>query len=150
MTTPNETLIKFNEDDVSADCKTVGPEYFASRRLAEAMMRKFEAEHLKSIVDMISTAVSDKLWDDVRDYLLQDTESNIQGAVENMVQQTIDALLTGKEWAMRRYPYAEYSRGEEIRKAVAVHGGDVLLAQRIQDLEAELAKVNATIKWLRQ
>jgi hypothetical protein len=51
---------------------------------------------------------------------------------------------------MQRYPYADYSRGEEIRKAVAKHGGDELLMRRIADLEAEVAKQKETIDWLRR
>ena len=56
-----------------------------------------------------------------------------------------EALLTGKEWSMQRYPYADYTKGEEIRKAVAKHGSDTLLMARIADLEAELAKAKETI-----
>ncbi|WP_103730220.1 hypothetical protein [Novosphingobium sp. HII-3] len=129
---------------------SLGPEYFASNRLAEAMMAKFDAEHLKPLVDKVADEFRDKLWSDVVDYLLADTEQNVAGAIRQMVEQTVQALLTGKEWAMNRYPYADYSKGEEIRAAVAKHGGDTLLARRVADLEAELEKSRQTIEYLRR
>ena len=118
--------------------------------VAEGVMADFQEEHLQPIIKMVADQVQDKLWDVARDWLLQDTETNVQGAVRDMVNQTVHALLTGNEWAMQRYPYADYSRGEEIRKAVAKHGGDELLMRRIADLEAEVAKQKETIDWLRR
>lgn len=143
--------ITFTDDDIAQGVSypSLGPEYFASRRFAEGVMAKFEADHLKPIIESIADQVRDKLWDDARDWLLSDTESNVQGAVREMVNGTVDALLTGKEWAMNRYPYADYSRGEEIRAAVAKHGGEELLMRRIADLEAEIAKRDETIRFLR-
>lgn len=141
--------LAFTDDDIAIG-PVLGPEYRASQRFAEGVMKDFREEHLEPIIKMIADQVQDKLWDVARDWLLQDTETNVQGAVGYMVNQTVDALLTGKEWAMQRYPYADYSRGEEIRKAVAKHGGDTLLMARIADLEAELAKAEETINWLRR
>lgn len=141
--------IKFNESDAE-EYPALGPAYFASQRFAGRLMEGFREEHLQPIVKMIADAVSDKLWDDARDYLLSDTENNVAGAVREMVEQTVEALLTGKEWAMNRYPYADYSKGEEIRAAVAKHGGDKLLMARIADLEATIAKRDETISFLRR
>lgn len=141
--------LTFTDEDIAIG-PVLGPEYRASQRFAEGVMADFEEEHLQPIIKMVVDQVQDKLWDVARDWLLQDTETNVQGAVRDMVNQTVDALLTGKEWAMQRYPYADYSRGEEIRKAVAKHGGDELLMRRIADLEAEIAKQKELIDWLRR
>lgn len=142
-------LTEFTERDLEAP-PILGPEYFASNRLAEAMIAKFDAEHLKPLVEKIADEFRDKLWSDVTDWLLADTEQNVAGAVRDMVGQTIDALLTGKQWAMDRYPYADYSRGEEIRKAVAKHGSDEIMSRRIVELQAELAKANERIEAMRR
>jgi hypothetical protein len=142
-------LVSFTDDDIAVG-PVLGPEYRASNRLAEAMLVKFEAEHLKPLVEKVADEFRDKLWDDVRDWLLTDTELNVGGAVRDMVEQTITALLTGKEWAMQRYPYADYSKGEEIRKAVAVHCGDTLASRRVAELEAEVAKHDETIRMMRE
>lgn len=141
--------LTFTDEDIAIG-PVLGPEYRASQRFAEGVMKGFQDEHLQPLMKIIADEVQDKLWDVARDWLLQDTETNVHGAVRDMVNQTIDALLTGKEWAMQRYPYADYTRGEEIRKAVAKHGADDLLMARIADLEAEIAKQKETIDWLRR
>jgi len=140
---------QFDDEDTTGQfASSLGPEYFASNRLAEAMLAKFDAEHLKPLVDKAADEFRDKLWHDVTDYLLADTEQYVAGAVAHMVEQTVQALLTGKEWAMQRYPYADYSKGEEIRAALAPLVGDTLLARRVADLEAENARQRETISFL--
>lgn len=141
--------LTFTDSDIAIG-PVLGPEYAASRRFAEGVMKDFQEEHLQPIVKMVADAVQEKLWDTTRDWLLADTETNVEGAVRYMVRQTVDALLTGKDWAMRQYPYADYKRGEEIRAAVAKHGGDELLMKRIADLEIGIAKRDETIKFLRR
>ena len=141
------TDLTFTDEDIAVG-PVLGPEYRASQRFAEGVMKGFQDEHLQPLMKIIADEVQDKLWDVARDWLLRDTETNVHGAVRDMVEQTINALLTGKEWAMQRYPYADYSKGEEIRKAVAVHGSDELLMRRIADLESEIAKKEETIQWL--
>lgn len=140
--------LTFTEQDTTIG-PVLGPEYRASERFAAGVMKDFQEEHLQPIIKMISDQVNDKLWDVARDWLLTDTEINVAGAVRYMVRQTVDALLTGKQWAMDQYPYADYSRGEDIRKAVAAHGSDELLMRRIADLEEELVKRDETIRFLR-
>lgn len=143
------TDLTFTDDDISVG-PVLGPEYRASQRFVEGVMADFQEEHLEPIIKSVVDQMQDKLWDSARDWLLQDTETNVAGAVRDMVEQTIVALLTGKEWAIARYPYADYSKGEDIRKAVAKHGGDELLMRRIADLEAELVKKEETIQWMRR
>lgn len=142
-------LTDFTDEDIAIG-PTLGPEYCASNRLAEAMLEKFSVEHMKPLVDKVADEFRNKLWDDVRDWLLTDTEQNVAGSVRYMVEQTVQALLTGTEWAMERYPYANYAKGEDIRRAVAKHGSEKLLMARIADLEAELAKAKETISWMRR
>ena len=142
-------LTDFTEAD-EAISPVLGPEHGASRRLSEAMLDKFDCEHLRPLIDKAADEFRDKLWGDVTDWLLQDAELNVAGAVRSMVEQTVVALLTGKQWAMDRYPFADYAKGEDIRRAVAGHGSDRLLMARISDLEAELSKANQTIDWLRR
>lgn len=140
-------LIEFTDDDKKIG-PVLGPEYRASNRLAEAMIEKFNAEHLKPLVEKVADEFRDRLWSDVTDWLLTDTEQNIAGAVRYMVEQTVQALMTGEQWAMQRYPYADYSKGEKIRAAVAKHAGATLFTKRIAELEAEVAKRDQTIKYM--
>lgn len=140
----------WDEDTESPYAASLGPEYHASNRFAEAMIAKFDTEHLQPLVDKVADEFRDKLWGDVADWLLADTEQNVSGAIRHMVEQTVQALLTGKEWAMQRYPYADYSKGKDIREAVAKHGGETLLERRVADLEQELAEAKKTIEYLRR
>ena len=141
--------LTFTDDDIAVG-PVLGPEYRASLRWSEEVVAKLDPELIKPIIDKASADFHSALWDATVDHLLADTEHNAAGAVRHMVEQTVQALLTGKEWAMQRYPYADYSKGEEIRAAVAKHGGDELLMRRIADLEAELAKKEETIQWMRR
>jgi hypothetical protein len=141
--------LAFTDDDIAVG-PVLGPEYRASLRWSEAVTANLDPDQIKPIITKAADDLIDAIWTATVDHLLADTEHNAAGAVRHMVEQTIEALLTGKEWAMKRYPYADYSKGEDIRAAVAKHGGDELLMRRIADLEAELAKKEETIQWLRR
>lgn len=144
-----EADLTFTDDDIAVG-PVLGPEYRASLRWSEAVTAALDPEHIKPIIDKAATDLQAVIWDATVDHLLYDTNHNAAGAVRHMVEQTVQALLTGKEWAMQRYPYADYSKGEEIRAVVAKHGGDELLMRRIADLEAELVKKEETIQWMRR
>lgn len=141
--------LTFTDDDIAVG-PVLGPEYRASLRWSEAVTATLDPEQIKPIIDKAADDLRDAIWTATVDHLLSDTEHNAAGAVRYMVEQTIQALLTGREWAMQRYPYADYAKGEEIRAAVAKHGGAKLLMRRIADLEAELAKKEETIQWMRR
>lgn len=148
----DEALAAITADDLreAESYGSLGPEYFASRRVVEAFMAKYEAEAFKPLIDKFVEEFRDRLWSDVVDYLLSDTEENLHSAVRRMVRDSVQALLTGEEWAMRRYPFADYSDGEKVRKAVAVHGGDELALARIGDLEKEIASLKQQLEWARR
>lgn len=139
----------FTDDDIEQGADALGPEYFAARRVSEAVMAKFEAEHLKPLVEKVADEFRDKLWDDLKDYIVGDTEMNVQSHICQMVEGTIRGLLTGEEWAMRRYPFCDYRDGEKIRKAIAEHSGDEVAKARIADLEKELKRLRENLEWHR-
>lgn len=143
-----EELASFNGEDINQGTAspTLGPDYFAARRISEAVMAKFEAEHLKPLVEKTADEFRDKLWDDLKDYIIGDTEMNVQSAIWRMVKDTVQALLTGEEWAMSRYPYEGYSDGEKVRKAIAVHSGDEIARRRIADLEKEIERLKENLR----
>jgi hypothetical protein len=140
--------LTFTDHDIAIG-PVLGPEYRASLRWAGALTQKLDPEVIKPIIDKACDELRDAIWTATTDWLVDDSENNSAGAVRYMVEQTVQALLTGKEWAMSRYPYADYSKGEEIRAAVAKHGGEKLLMARIADLEATVAKRDETIRFMR-
>ena len=128
-------LAEFDTDVIvqANECPTLGPEYFAGRRIAERMFRNMEPEFFKPFVDKAADEMADALWDKVRDSLLMDTEYNVHGAIRHMVEQTVFALLSGQQWAMERYPYEGYSSGAAVRKAIADEHGRELYDRYYSD-----------------
>lgn len=135
-------------DDVKAAEKyeTLGPGYYAARRVAETVMRGSDTEPFKEIADKCADEIRAKVYDLIETWMLSDLEINIQGHISRMVDDTVQALLTGQPWAMERYAYHAYSRGEEVRAAVAKHGGEPLLMKRIADLELENTRLRESLK----
>jgi len=130
----------FAEEDLIEGEKApvLGPHYFDSRRVAQNFMKKFEAEQFKPMIDKFASDLQDKLWGDIQNYLMSDTEANLQGEMWRMVDNSVKALLTGEGWALKRYALSErYNDGEKIRKAVAFHIPKELQDARIADLETE-------------
>jgi hypothetical protein len=136
------------ELDFGADHSVLGPAYLAARDLAEKFMAPFEAEHFKPLIDKFASDFQDKLWSDLEASLLSDVESNLQGSLWRMVDGTINALLTGEQWALNRYAMAQarYGDAEKVRAAVAKHLADDLARERIADLESQLKDARETIE----
>lgn len=142
----------FTADELAeaAEWESLGPEYFGARKASAAFMTKFQAEHFKPLVDEFTDQFRDKLWSDIVDYLISDTESNLHSEVARMVEGTIRALLTGEEWAMKRYPFCDYRDGEKIRKEIAAHSGDAIAQARIADLEKEVERLRGDLQTIRR
>ena len=128
---------------------TLGPAYFAARRVCASAIEAFEAEHMAPIVKKLTDEVTDKLWDVVRDHLWSDTEYNLQGQMWRMVDDCVKALLSGEEWAVRKFALGERYDCEKVRAAVAKHIPVELQDARIADLEKEVARLQESLKWAR-
>jgi hypothetical protein len=131
--------------------ETLWPAYFAARRAAESLMGEHPSpEPLKKVADKMADELRTAIYQYFEDHMLSDLESNLQHHIRRMVEATVEALLTGKEWAMKQYPLGPYNRAEEIRAAVAKHGGDELQQKRIADLEKEVARLRESLEWARR
>lgn len=145
----------FTDDDISEASQhpSLGPEYFAARRFMENFAKGWTEEHLKPFADQITKEISDsirdRVWSDFADYLIQDTEYNAMGAIRQMVNDTVQALLSGKKWALERFPLTGGYDPQEIRNAVAGHIGDQIAKARIADLEKEVADLKERIRYFR-
>lgn len=141
----------FTDEDVlkATTAPTLGPAYFAARRMGEALMVGAEASPFVAVAKKCIDEIQVAVYQYAEDYLRNDMEDNLAGHVRDMVERTVRALLTGEEWAMRQYPMAQYHDGEKVRAAVAKHGGEPLLLARITDLEKEVARLTETLKYYR-
>lgn len=127
--------------------ETLGPVYFAARRVAEGFLKGADLAPIQKITTSVVDDIRDGLYEYLEGHILSDLESNIQGHVQRLVENTVEALLTGADWAMRQYPLADYSRGERIRAAVCKHGGEGILQTRIAELEAEVERLNKSLSY---
>lgn len=126
----------------------LGPAYFAARRACESAMAAFDAEHMKPIVKKASDDLYEQLLETVQDHLWVNAEMNLQGKMYRMVDECVQALLGGREWALKRYVLGQYDC-DKIRAAVAAHIPKELQDARIADLEAELKRVKSDLEWFR-
>lgn len=142
----------FTVEDIkqSDGYQALGPEYFASRRLAEAFISGFEAEQFKPMIDEFTKQFNDKLWTGVADSLVSDTESNLHLEISRIVEGTVRAILSGEKWALNRYVLAAKYDCEKTRAAVSKHIPEELQNARISDLEAEITKLRDDLRFYRE
>lgn len=145
-------IADFTEKDLAegAESLTLGPAYFAARRVCRAHLEAFEAEHMRPLIDAAAKQFTDTLWDSVRDYLWSDTESNLQGRMWRMTDQCVQALLSGEGWAINKYALGERYECDKVRAAVAKHVPEELQNARIADLEAEVERLNRDLRYYRE
>lgn len=142
----------FTDEDLqkAENAPTLGPAYFASRRMAEALMVGVEPAPFTAVVKKCVDEIQTAVYQYAEDWLRSDMEDNLRLHMSQMVERTVTALLTGEPWALRQYPLSQYHDGEKIRAAVAKHGGDALLTARIADLEKEVARLTETLQFYRR
>ena len=129
----------------------LGAEYFDAREAAERFLAHWQTEHAEelatAIVKPVLDIVQEKVWDAFRDFLLTDTEQNIQGYMRDMVERSVMALIGGEKWANVKYISPEGYRTEKVRETLAKLYSDEIKDGRIADLEAELARVKEQLRY---
>ncbi len=146
----------FTDDDMAQaeGYSTVGPQYFAARRVVGSAMAAFTEEHAteiaKGVYKILMDEVYTKFQEVLEDSILSDAELNLQNTIRNMVERTIIALLSGEEWALNMYPLAKTYDREKIIKAIAAHVPDEVMQSRIAALEKECADLRRTLDFYRR
>jgi hypothetical protein len=140
------------EEDVAnvASFPTLGPAWSASRRIAERVMADWQNDAIKPLIDEAVKEIGYRLWEDVQDSLQDDMEHNIAGHIRGMVDETVQALLVGKPWALERYALTGNYNGDEVRAAIAKHIPIELQEKRIADLEAENKVLSERIEFMQR
>ena len=132
--------------ELCVDYPTLEPEWTRGRQKAEAVMKQFEAEHFKPLLKTLSDAMTEHLWDLLRDYLLTDTEANLEWHMRDRIQKSVQALLGAEQWAVNKYVMDKYDSGAKIRATLAALIPKELQDARIADLEAQLATTKADLQ----
>ena len=129
---------------------TLGPAYFAARRIAERTTEHFTNEMLEPLLKQTVDALYSKLQDAINETLWGDTEANLQNKLWRMVDETVKALLSGEEWAVKYYCLGSRYDHDKVRAAIAKHIPQELQDARIADLQAENAQLAKDLEWHRR
>jgi len=138
------------EIDKGAEHITLGPAYFAARKTAERFMASFEAEHFKPLIDEFTKRFRDEIWRNIDEWLISDTENNLQHRMWQHTDSMVKHILAGDDWAMKKFALGERYDCDRIRKAIALHIPKELQDKRIADLEEENDKIKKEIEHLRR
>lgn len=127
----------------------LGPAYFSARRKAAAMVEHLAAEDFEPIIKKAADDFYAKLLDDAQTYLLSNAEDNVQGEIWRAVDQCVQDLLTGKDWALSRYALGDRYDTKAVRAAVAMLIPAELQDARLVEAEAEITKLKADLQFER-
>ena len=131
----------------------LGAEYFAASEAAERFMAHWKEAHAEQFAEAIMKPVMDlvteRVWDAFRDYLIADTQSNLQTEMLRMVENSVAALIGGDKWANVKYISPEGYRTEKVRETLAKLYSDEIKDGRIADLEKQVASLEKSLRWAR-
>ncbi|WP_342641327.1 hypothetical protein [Rhodoligotrophos ferricapiens] len=131
----------------------LGGEYFAAREAAARFLAHRQEEHAEHLAEEITKPVLDtvkeRVWDVFRDWLLSDTEYNVQMTMARMVEDSVKALIGGDKWANVKYISPEGYRTEKVRETLAKLYTDEIKDRRIADLEKEVDHLKQSLRWAR-
>ena len=145
----NELAAFATEDFDDGYSKALGPAYFSARRKAKEFMAAFEAEHFEPMVQKFTDQFYDAARSEFENYLLSNTEDNLQSHIWRVVDGTVDALLGGNAWALERYVLGDRYDARATRAEVAKLVPAELQDIRVAELEAKVAELTADLDRLR-
>ena len=144
-------------DEITAEADkypNLGAEYFAAREAAERFMAHWTEQHAEqfaeAIIKPVMDQVTEKVWDTFRDFLMSDTEQNIQTEMYRMVEASVRALIGGEKWANVKYISPEGYQTDKVRETLAKLYSDQIKDGRIADLEAEVTRLKQSLEWARR
>ena len=132
---PDPSTPGLTAEDVAAaaDYSTLGPAYFSAQRFIENAVRGEEGELFSALVKKTADDFYEQALEKFQDHLVYDAAINVGGHIRKMVDDTVQALLTGEPWAMERYPLTAFYDGLAIRAALLRHCGPRALAMERED-----------------
>lgn len=146
------------DDDINSgrEMPELGAHYFSARRFADGLLKNVEPDVMKPVIDKIAEQLIEAVWDATKNWLLTDTEANVQGHIWEMVDRIVSAILGGEEWAVKTFALGNRYNTAKIREALVRQFPDelrtVLVAERdkqIAELKKEIARLNALVERIR-
>lgn len=140
----------FTDEDRQSQNPSLGPHYFAARRVVFQAISALSADDAKDLAGVIAGQVYERIQEVTEASLWTDAELNLQGKMWSMVDEIIKGILGGDRSAMERYALGERYRCEEVRKAIAAHIPQEIMVARIADLEVENKRLQDELSWERK
>ena len=135
--------------ELYAQDPSIEPENSHANALAERVMMQFEAEHFQPLLKKVANAVSGHLWNIFRDHIISDAEMSVAGHIRDRIERSVEALLSGQEWAIEKYVLHDYNR-LGVREAIAKLVPKELQDKRVAELEEEVERLRADLGWYRE
>ena len=128
----------------------LGPEYWASERAADELVRMvLPQEALDAIAKEAAKAVSEAVFGRISEFLWDGVlEHNMQLKAYQMVGDVIEAIISGNKALAQRYALDRFDQFG-VRKAIAELIPDEVAQKRISDLEEEIVMLREQLKWSR-
>lgn len=142
----------FEPDEISdgQDSLVLGPGYFSARKFAERMMSGADSDSFKPIIAKAADEFHSQLQESLQNFLLSDVESNVQGEIYRTADNIVHALLSGEEWAMKKYLIGDRYDCLKVRATVAAYVPKELQDARIADLEQQVTALRKDIEFYRR
>lgn len=142
---------EFTKDEIEfgEQHAALGPDYKRAERISREIMEKFKAEHFQPLVDQFAKEFVDRLWRDVEDYLIADTELNLQSKIRDLSEASISALLGGNRPLAERYSLKPHCDPTKIRAAIFEQFKDELIEIGIAERDEKIEELKEQLKWYR-
>lgn len=128
---------------------TLWPAYFSARDFTDRLLEKADESEFEPIVKKFVDDAYSKLLDVVQAHIVLDLSLNVHGEILRTVDDIVKALLSGEQWAVKKYVLGERYDCEKIRAEVARHIPAELQDKRVADLEEEVKRLREQLKWAR-
>lgn len=141
-----QSFFEASDIDEAKEWPALGPAYFAAKRKAAAVVEHIEAEDFEPMLKKAAEAFYEKLLDDAQTYLLSNAEDNVGSHIRRGVDESVQALLGGNQWAIDRYVLGDRHDAKAIRAALAALIPAELQNARLVDAEAEIADLKVQLQ----
>lgn len=142
----------FEPDEIDDGQKspTLGPGYFAARKFSEQLVAGVDAEIFQPILKKASDDFYSQIKDALEAFLISDVESNVQGEIWRTADNIVQALLTGEDWAMKKYLIGDRYDCAKVRATVAAYVPKELQDARVADLEQQVVALKKDNEFYRR
>jgi hypothetical protein len=139
------------EEEFAESHPNLGAEYKAAEAATRRFLAYWEEDHAEKLANAIMKpvldAVKEQVWSAFQDWLLSDAEYNAANEMRHMVENSVRALIGGREWANVKYIRPGAYQSEEVRATLAKLYSDEIKDARIADLEAEIDRLKKSLRF---